>query len=95
MVTSKEVEHALVVVGVVSNIKINRPPRVFLVHQQDEKPGVKLCLAKMGGGEGDLSMFTVSNIHVLLKGDLAAIELFINLTTHFCCNLLLSLRRQE
>ena len=43
MVTSKEVQHALVMVGVVSNIKINRPPRLFLVYQQDEKPGINFA----------------------------------------------------
>ena len=36
----KEVLHALVMVVVASNIKINHPPRVFPVHQQDEKPDI-------------------------------------------------------
>ena len=38
----KEVIQALVMVGVASNIKINRPPHVFPVHQQDEKPDINL-----------------------------------------------------
>ena len=31
-----------------SNIKINRPPRLFLVHQQDEKPGINFAWPKFG-----------------------------------------------